>query len=208
MTEVFSLSELAQTWSDENPEDPISPRTLRYYISQGLFEGPGRVGPGKHYRKYHLDKIKAIRLLQENGNTIEEIRRLFNDLSPDKISSIVQEQQRILNMRAEADLKLRGLSQSGSTEQNNEGFASRTRHTSMKLLGIDSLFNHRGMHYQPRISKSNWIKVQISTELEVLVQEPFAKQHEKDLQKWLEDGALILNKPNSKGKSAQAAEEN
>src|SRR3990172_6666684 len=151
MTEVFSLNELAQIWSDDNPEDPISPRTLRYYISQGLFEGPGRVGPGKHYRKYHLDKIKAIRLLQENGNTIEEIRRLFNDLSPDNITSIVQEQQRILNMRAEADLKIKGLSQSASTEQNNEEFDSRTRHTSTKLLGIHSLFRKRLKSDQPRV---------------------------------------------------------
>jgi DNA-binding transcriptional MerR regulator len=205
MTELFSLSELAKEWSDVNTQDPISPRTLRYYITQGLLEGPGRVGPGKHYKKYHLEKIKAIRLLQQNGHTIEEIRVLLGELSADKISTIICEQERVLKMRAETELKMRNLSVSdaSSAEISKDMPTSELTQQYLGLKGINSFFKRRGLHNQTQLGNTDWIKVPIDPGLEVLIHETFARQHENEIRKWIDIGMASLSEQNSSIKTGK-----
>ena len=41
-----------------------TPRTIRYYIAQGLLASPGRVGPGTTYTEGHLNRLRLIKRLQ------------------------------------------------------------------------------------------------------------------------------------------------
>ena len=80
----YSLNDLAREYSDTFPEDPINVRTLRFYISEGLIPGPGRVGPGKHYEEKHMVLLETIRSMQQTGTSISTIRQTLSNLSPER----------------------------------------------------------------------------------------------------------------------------
>ncbi len=69
--EAWSLAELAE-------ETGMSPRTIRYYISRGLVEGPAVAGRGAVYQAAHLEKLRRIRDLQSRGAMLGEIGRMLS----------------------------------------------------------------------------------------------------------------------------------
>ena len=73
---TYRLSELAEAAG-------VTPRTVRYYIAQGLLSSPGRLGAGTRYDRTHLDRLHLIRTLQDQGLSLSEIRdRLEHRPSP------------------------------------------------------------------------------------------------------------------------------
>jgi DNA-binding transcriptional MerR regulator len=64
----YKLAELAE-------KAGVPARTIRLYISKGLLPGPLRYGRGATYGQEHLETLAAIRRLQAEGLTLEEIRR-------------------------------------------------------------------------------------------------------------------------------------
>jgi DNA-binding transcriptional MerR regulator len=56
----------------------VSRRTVRYYVQEGLLPPPHGVGRGNHYGREHLDQLLRVKTLQENGRTLEEIRRVLD----------------------------------------------------------------------------------------------------------------------------------
>lgn len=65
--QTWSLAELAE-------EAGLSPRTIRYYISRGLLDGPLVAGRGAAYTEDHLARLHKIRQLQARGLMLAEIR--------------------------------------------------------------------------------------------------------------------------------------
>ena len=65
--ETYRLPELADAAG-------VTPRTVRYYIAQGLLPSPGRLGAGTRYGREHLDRLHLIRRLQDQGLSLAEIR--------------------------------------------------------------------------------------------------------------------------------------
>jgi len=63
----FSLAELAGRTG-------IPARTIRYYISLNLLEGPVQAGRGAHYTRAHLTRLEEIARLQRKGLSLAEIR--------------------------------------------------------------------------------------------------------------------------------------
>lgn len=53
----------------------VSRRTVRYYVQEGLLPSPLGVGRGNHYGPAHLDRLLAVKALQESGRTLDEIRQ-------------------------------------------------------------------------------------------------------------------------------------
>lgn len=53
----------------------VTRRTVRYYVQEGLLPAPLGVGRGRHYGPQHLERLQALKALQERGLSLEEIRR-------------------------------------------------------------------------------------------------------------------------------------
>jgi DNA-binding transcriptional MerR regulator len=86
-SDEISLSELARSTGTER-------RTIRSYIAQGLMRGPNTVGRNASYGRYHLDRLRAIRVLRdEEGLGLPEIRQRFLTLSEEDIASIANRLQ-------------------------------------------------------------------------------------------------------------------
>ena len=67
----LTLTELAA-------DSGVAPRTIRYYIARGLLEGPLERGRKAAYGERHLEKLRKIRELQEQGLALAEIARVLD----------------------------------------------------------------------------------------------------------------------------------
>jgi DNA-binding transcriptional MerR regulator len=54
----------------------VTRRTVRYYVREGLLPPALGVGRGRHYGEEHLQRLLAVKALQEEGRSLEEIRGL------------------------------------------------------------------------------------------------------------------------------------
>lgn len=63
----YSLNELA-TLAD------VTPRTIRFYIEQGLLPAPGSLGPKSRYTDEHLERLLLIKRFQAAHLPLAEIR--------------------------------------------------------------------------------------------------------------------------------------
>jgi DNA-binding transcriptional MerR regulator len=79
---TYSIAELAALAD-------ITPRTVRYYVAQGLLAAPTGAGPGARYDEAHLRRLRLIRRLQAEHQPLAEIRRRLESLTEDEIEAIV-----------------------------------------------------------------------------------------------------------------------
>lgn len=69
----------------------VTPRTVRYYIAQGLLPSAGQSGPGPKYDDGHLARLRLIRRLQAEHLPLAEIRRRTSELDEDAINDLAGE---------------------------------------------------------------------------------------------------------------------
>lgn len=50
-------------------------RTIRFYIAQGLLDGPDTAGRTARYAQRHLERLQAVQAAKQQGMTLGEIRR-------------------------------------------------------------------------------------------------------------------------------------
>jgi DNA-binding transcriptional MerR regulator len=74
---IYSLADLCDLGD-------VTPRTVRYYIAQGLLRSPGTTGPGARYDDGHLARLRLIRRLQREHLPLAEIRARLAALTDDE----------------------------------------------------------------------------------------------------------------------------
>ena len=77
----YSVTELADLAS-------VTPRTVRYYLAQGLLPATGQSGPGSKYDAGHLARLRLIRRLQGEHLPLAEIRRRLGTLDEAEIREL------------------------------------------------------------------------------------------------------------------------
>ena len=86
------MPETAYTLPQLAEEADVTPRTVRYYISEGLLRSPGG-GPQARYDAGHLDRIRLIKQLQRSHLPLAEIRRRMAGLTDDEVRDVMVEAQ-------------------------------------------------------------------------------------------------------------------
>src|SRR6476659_8784107 len=81
--EGMSLTELAR-------RADVTPRTVRYYIAQGLIPAPA-AGPGQHYGTGQLRRIALIKRLQREHLPLAEIRGRLSALDDASVALALAE---------------------------------------------------------------------------------------------------------------------
>ena len=80
----YSITELADLAG-------VTPRTVRFYLSQGLLPSPGATGPGVKYGEDQLDRLRLIRRLQREHLPLAEIRTRLAGLDGGSIAMMADE---------------------------------------------------------------------------------------------------------------------
>jgi DNA-binding transcriptional MerR regulator len=68
----------------------VTPRTIRYYIAQGLLPSPGKAGPGATYADGHLNRLRLIKRLQREHLPLAEIRTRLAALDDGAVAALVE----------------------------------------------------------------------------------------------------------------------
>jgi DNA-binding transcriptional MerR regulator len=69
-TERYSIDELSSLAA-------VTPRTVRYYIAQGLLDRPEGEKRGAHYLRRHLEQLLLVRRWTDAGLSLERVRELI-----------------------------------------------------------------------------------------------------------------------------------
>jgi DNA-binding transcriptional MerR regulator len=69
----------------------VTPRTVRFYLSQGLLPSPGATGSGVKYGEDQLDRLRLIRRLQREHLPLAEIRTRLAGLDGSSIAMLADE---------------------------------------------------------------------------------------------------------------------
>jgi DNA-binding transcriptional MerR regulator len=80
----YSLTELADLAG-------VTPRTVRYYMSQGLLPSSGSSGPGAKYDDAHLARLLLVRKLQREHLPLAEIRQRLAGLDDAAIAFLADQ---------------------------------------------------------------------------------------------------------------------
>jgi DNA-binding transcriptional MerR regulator len=79
MTRFRTLAELSK-------DSSIPARTIRFYITRGLVDGPVKAGRGAVYTAQHLARLEKIKEIQGEGRTLTEIAQVLNGSAPGRAS--------------------------------------------------------------------------------------------------------------------------
>jgi DNA-binding transcriptional MerR regulator len=71
-------------------EAGVTPRTVRYYIQQGLLPAPEPQGPSTRYGQGHLDRLRLIRDLQAEHQPLAVIRQRLEELGDEDVRRLVR----------------------------------------------------------------------------------------------------------------------
>src|SRR5919199_521942 len=77
-TERYRIAELARATG-------VTPRTIRYYVAEGLLPPPEGAGPAAVYSARHRDRLELIGRLKDQYLPLKEIRRRLATLTDDEV---------------------------------------------------------------------------------------------------------------------------
>ncbi len=78
----YSLADLARLAD-------VTPRTVRYYVAQGLLPSPEAAGSATRYGEGHLARLRLIRRLQRDHLPLAEIRARLERMDDDEVSAML-----------------------------------------------------------------------------------------------------------------------
>jgi DNA-binding transcriptional MerR regulator len=81
MTEELTLQDLVT-------RSGMNLRTIRYYMQEGILQGPDTRGKYAHYSQLHLDRLELIQRLKNMYLPLQEIRHIIETLTPEEISQV------------------------------------------------------------------------------------------------------------------------
>jgi DNA-binding transcriptional MerR regulator len=133
----------------------VTPRTVRYYIAQGLLPSPSQVGPGARYGDRHLDRIRLIKLLQREHLPLAEIRARLAKMDDSQVSALAQ-----------------------STPTGGPP-ASAAAYVRYALSGPES--RSAGLATPPpsEPSRSQWDRITLTPDIELHVRRPLTRHHNR-----------------------------
>src|SRR5262245_51910890 len=93
----------------------VTPRTVRYYIAQGLLRPPTGAGPATRYDDGHLNRLRLIRRLQREHLPLAEIRNRLAAVSDEEAEAFARERAPVVD--SASDYIARVLASRGLTSQ-------------------------------------------------------------------------------------------
>jgi DNA-binding transcriptional MerR regulator len=88
MTKELTLEDLSNITG-------LTLRTLRFYMQEGILQGPDTHGKNARYSQKHLDQLELIQRLKNLHVPLQEIRHLLNNITPQEITRLRKYQEKL-----------------------------------------------------------------------------------------------------------------
>ena len=175
---ILSIEELAE-------QAQVSPRTVRYYIGEGLMPGPGARGKSASYGGDHLTRLLLIRRLLEQGMPLAEVKRVTGALSPDDVRGLLREEDQraaTLERAAEAPSPREYVSEllrQAQARRQQTGLVSRTPSGSAPKKTTATPFGG------PPSASTAWERIEIAPGIELQIRADVAARYRKILDRFI-----------------------
>ena len=166
-TEQWDLNELADAAG-------VTPRTVRYYVQQGLLPAPAARGPGAHYERDHLDRLRLIKRLQRQHFPLAEIRRRLEALDDDGVRRALQETPEPTH---------------GSALDYSRDILATGSHRALPSIAPSLSLREALEPETPRMkaaSRATWERVTLTPDVELHVRRPLSREQNKLVERLLE----------------------
>lgn len=182
----------------------VTPRTIRYYVQQGLLPSPGTRGPGTRYDRAFLDRLHVIRRLQRQHLPLAEIRRRLEDLDDDGVrealgappeqttASSALEYVRDLLTRQSAPTVAEPPTAAGASSSSPPAAPSQAA-ASRSTFG--AIFRHvmpadpsqiAPVTQQSRSTRSTWDRIPLAPDVELHIRRPLSREQNRQVERLIE----------------------
>ena len=165
--ETYDLNELSERAG-------VTPRTVRYYIQQGLLPAPDAQGPATRYGQGHLDRLLLIRQLQREHQPLAEIRAQLGGLRDEDVSRVLSKSRPTKRPSSAVDYVRSVLG----------GSATLNRAAPAALVAEPSRSSSP--------SKSQWERISLAPDVELHVRRPLTRDANRRVEKLLDLARQIL----------------
>ncbi len=174
----------------------VTPRTVRYYIVQGLLPGPDGQGGGARYNSSHLDRIRLIKRLQQTHLPLADIRARVSGLDDDQVSVLLAEPEAppppAQGERALAYIRNLLVQSPGTREaQPNLGLAANLP----APVAAPSAPAPNSSTKPSTTERSTWERISLAPDIELHVRRPLDRQSNKDLEQLLALARELFKRP-------------
>ena len=149
----------------------VTPRTVRYYIQQGLLPSPGASGPGAHYTDAHLHRLNLIRKLQKEHLPLAEIR--------DRIESL--DDATVARAASASSAKPRG----SAADYVRSVLGESARGAPLRSPDVPTSSSDR----------STWERIRIDRDVEIHVRRPLSRNQNKQVEELIAAARHIFGTP-------------
>lgn len=201
-TDSYDLNELSSAAG-------VTPRTIRYYVQQGLLPAPGTRGPGTRYDRAYLNRLQLIRRLQRLHLPLAEIRKRLESLDdpsvrdalvrssePDESSALdyVREilERQSIDKEPESRVPsapLRARSMPSSPEAADMRSKSVFGAALSRVIGSHFPTQQAGAQTtspQTRSIRSTWERIPLAPDVELHVRRPLSREQNRQVERLLE----------------------
>lgn len=184
-SEELDLAELANAAG-------VTPRTVRYYVQQGLLPSPGTRGPGTKYDRALLEKLQLIRLLQREHWPLSKIRDHFESLDEEGVRRELGKPPELpLPKMSESALKyVRGVLGRDKRRGSPSAKGAEARAIMMRVAPAPEGGTATG---EWQVTKSTWERIRLSRDVELSIRRPLTREQNKRIDRLLEAARRILS---------------
>jgi len=166
---IYDLAELSDRAG-------VTPRTVRYYIQQGLLRAPGVTGPGLKYGEGHLSRLRLIRWMQRDHLPLAEIRRRLETLSDREVGGLLA--RRV------------AVREAGSGHSSAADYAREVLDAA--LVPLAASMASAPSPPPPAAERSQWERISLAPDLELHVRRPLSREHNKLVERLLAHARRLL----------------
>ena len=156
----------------------VTPRTVRYYIQQGLLPAPDAAGgPGAHYGEGHVARLRVVRELQREHLPLAEVRKRLASVSDAELLARS-------SVEADEHVQRRGRTSAADYVRRALGDASATPPPRSPAPSSPPR--------EPAVERSTWERIALTPDIEVHVRRPLSRLHNKLLERLLDHAKSLL----------------
>jgi len=166
----YSLTELADLAG-------VTPRTVRYYLTQGLLPAVGQSGPGSKYDPGHLARLRLIRRLQAEHLPLAEIRRRLDGLDDVEIRALAGSEE----PAPPTDSALDYLRSVLNAPASSPGPIPRRAMAPMAAMVAETRPDPSAPWHAPPTERSQWERIVLTPDVELHIRRPLARAQNKQV---------------------------
>lgn len=169
----------------------VSPRTVHFYIQQGLLPPAAGSGPAARYSEGHLARLRLIRLLQKQHQPLAEIGKRLKVLNDAQVAELLGEARRRKDTARGSALEyIRGVLHESRSTPEAHAVVADPRQTRLKWS--KTMPAGTGPPASRVAARSQWERYALANGIELHVERPLSRAQQRQLDRLIEAARRIF----------------